>query len=459
MSKLLKQSKRLLKYGMAALLAAIPLYPKFPAIRIPGTYVSVRLEDFLMAAVAILFLIAFLPEMKRLFAKKIERSVAILLGVGLISLLSGILITQTVVPHIGLLHWMRRIEYFIPFFLGLLYFRDKKEKTLEFFLKVLMIVLVVAFLYGLGQKYLSWPVIITQNEEYSKGVALRWIPGSHINSTFAGHYDLATFLVLLLPIFVSLFFVVKKITARILLLVVIFSGLWLLANAVSRISIVSYLLGVTLALVLIKKIKAIPIVILVSLIVFSFSSDLLARYTRIIEVTSKKILSTRQINISPSFIYAQETEIPKKRAATPTPTPQPVFEDRSTSIRLNVEWPRAIRAFMKNPLLGTGYSSITLATDNDFLRLLGEVGLLGFLAFWLLFARIFHSLSKILPVTKYYQGVSLAFMGGLMGALPGVFLNAFFIDVFEASKFATIFWLLMGIAVAMARKNINEDNI
>mgnify|MGYP001560334090 CR=1 FL=1 len=459
MSKLLEQFDSLVKYGLASLLAAIPLYPKFPAIRIPGTYVSVRLEDFLIAAVALVALIRFLPEISRIFKKDIERSVLIVLGIGFLSLLSAILVTQTVAPHIGILHWVRRIEYFIPFFIGLLYFRDKKEQTLEFFLKILMIVLVAAFLYGLGQKYLSWPVIITQNEEYSKGVALRWIPGSHINSTFAGHYDLATFLVLLLPIFVSLFFVVKKITARVLLLIVIFSGLWLLANAVSRISVVSYLLGVSLALVLIKKIKAIPIVILVSLIVFGFSSDLLARYMRIIEVTSKKILSTTEINISPSFVYAQESQIPKKRAATPTPTPQPVFEDRSTSIRLNVEWPRAIRAFKKNPLLGTGYSSITLATDNDFLRLLGEVGLLGFLAFWLLFGRIFYSLVKVLPASKYFEGVSLAFVGGMAGALPGVFLNAFFIDVFEASKFATIFWLLIGIAVAMARKETNEKNI
>lgn len=458
MSKLLKQFDSLVKYGIASLFAAIPLYPKFPAIGIPGTYVSVRLEDFLIAAVTVIALIRFLPEIKRIFRKNIERSILIFLGIGAVSLLSAILLTQTVAPHIGILHLLRRIEYFIPFFIGLLYFRDKKEATLEFFLKVLMIVLVMAFIYGLGQKYLSWPVIITQNEEYSKGVALRWIPGSHINSTFAGHYDLASFLVLVLPIFVSLFFVVKKITAKVLLAVVIFSGLWLLANAVSRISIVSYLLGVSLALLLIKRIKAIPIVLLISLVVFGFSSDLLARYTRIIEVTYKKILSTTEIKISPAFVYAQETEVTRRRA-TPTPTPKPVFEDRSTSIRLNVEWPRAIRAFKKNPLLGTGYSSITLATDNDFLRLLGEVGLLGFLAFWLLFGRIFQTFSKILPVTKYFGGVSLAFVGGMAGALPGVFLNAFFIDVFEASKFATIFWLLMGIAVAVARRKRNDGNI
>lgn len=461
MQKLLSRLNGLTKYFIAAIILAVPLYPKFPSVRIPGTYVSARLEDFLIATVALLVLINFLPEIKELFKKKIERSVVIFLGVALISLLSGILITQTVVPHIGLLHWARRIEYFIPLFIGLLYFRGKKEKTLDFFLKVLMIVLVMAFIYGLGQKYLSWPVIITQNEEYSKGVALRWIPGSHINSTFAGHYDLATFLVLLLPIFVSLFFLVKNVPSKVVLFLVIVSGLWLLANAVSRISVVSYLLGVSLALILIRKIKAVPVVILASLLVFSFSSDLLARYTRIIDVTYKKLIETpKLINFSPSLIYAQETTIaPRKRAPTPTPTPPPVFEDRSTSIRLNVEWPRAIRAFMKNPLLGTGYSSITLATDNDFLRLLGEVGLLGFFAFLLLFARIFYSLSRILPVSKYFRGVSLAYIGGFMGALPGIFLNAFFIDVFEASKFATIFWLLTGIAISMVRNKINEDNI
>ena len=58
---------------------------------------------------------------------------------------------------------------------------------------------------------------------------------------------------------------------------------------------------------------------------------------------------------------------------------------RSFQIRLNIEWPRAIRAFWKNPFLGTGYSSITIATDNDYLRILGETGIFGLLSFVLLF--------------------------------------------------------------------------
>ncbi len=134
----------------------------------------------------------------------------------------------------------------------------------------------------------------------------------------------------------------------------------------------------------------------------------------------------------------------------------PVFEDRSSSIRLNVEWPRAIRAFTKNPLLGTGYSSITLATDNDYLRLLGEAGALGFLAFSLIFIRIGNLTLANFPIHKNFSGVEQAFIAGIAGSIPGVLLNAVFIDVFEASKFAILFWLLMGMFVALLKYKHNE---
>ena len=97
-----------------------------------------------------------------------------------------------------------------------------------------MITVFVTFLYGFGQMHFSWPVIITQNYEYAKGVALRWVPGSQLNSTFAGHYDLATFLVFTLPIFISLYFVVKGLWSRVSLAVVIF--FWSLATCQYRIT-------------------------------------------------------------------------------------------------------------------------------------------------------------------------------------------------------------------------------
>lgn len=464
MQKLLKLPNKIYKYAVAALVLMVPLYPKFPAISVAGTYVAIRLEDFLVLFVFLIFFATQFRKFKSFFRDDINRAILIFLSVGAASLISGIFLTQSVTFHIGLLHWLRRVEYITVFWVGAAAIRN--TRGLDFYLKLFGITVILAFIYGLGQKYLSWPVIITQNLEYSKGIALRWIPGSHINSTFAGHYDLATFLVMLLPIFVCLYFAVKGLRSKLFLVLIITSGLWLLVNTISRISIVSYLVGVTVSLLVLRKTKALVAVLILSIVFFSFSSDLISRYVRIIDITKSKIeqqLDRILINSRDNLtVFAQaEEDLPQRRIKklTPIPTPPPVYEDRSTSIRLNVEWPRAIRAFSKNPLLGTGYSSITLATDNDYLRMLGETGLLGFFAFFLIFARVgklYKTSLTIIP--QSIDKIRSAFLAGVIGASPAIFLNAFFIDVFEASKFAIIFWLLMGIFVSTVRLAINEQN-
>jgi len=449
---------KLLKYIVAVILLAVPLYPKFPFINVPGTHVSIRLEDFIIAVAAFLLLFAIAPKFGKFLSSKINRAIGLFLIVGLISLVSAVIVTKTVTPHIGFLHWVRRVEYFIPFFAGFLVIKNKRS-NLEFYLKILMILVIYTFIFGLGQRYLSWPIIITQNAEYAKGVALHWTSGAHINSTFAGHYDLGTFLVLLLPLFITQLYLIKKRLMKVVIFIVIFAGLWLLAYSGSRISVVSYLLAASTALVLIKKYKAIPLVILFSLLVFSLSLNLRARYLRIIEVTIDRVKNLSQTFHFKDYsvAYAAEIGFPERRkTATPTPTPPPVFEDRSTSIRLNVEWPRALRALSKNPLLGTGYSSITLATDNDYLRLLGEVGILGLLAFFLIFLRIAGQIIVNFPLTQYFRGIELGYISGFTGGLIGVFINASFLDVFEASKFAIVFWTLAGFTIALLNKSKYE---
>jgi len=445
MLKLFKLPDKLFKYLTVAVLLVIPLYPKFPFLRIPGIQVSVRLEDFLMAVVAFCVAIAFIPKLKKLFQRSIERAQLLYILVGLAALLSAVFITKTAVGYIGILHLVRRIEYFIPFLLALLALKSKDE-NLAYFIKILLLVTLIAFVYGFGQKYFNWPVIVTQNVEYAKGIALRWAPGSHINSTFAGHYDLATFLVLVLPIFISYFYCLANRMSKVVVGLTILAGLWLLMASVSRISIFSYLVGSSAALVILKKYKEIFVVAIISLVIFGFSADVRARYFRVIEVLQDKVADS-SLSV---YAYAQEPNPTKSLPKISTPTPTPVLEDRSSSIRFNVEWPRAIRALAKNPLLGTGFSSITLATDNDYLRALGETGLLGFFALMLILARIGRLFLKNISLIGY-QGVQKPFLAGVMGGTGGVLVNAVFIDVFEASKFAIVFWLIIGLAVACLR--------
>lgn len=451
MQKLLGNPKNIFKYGIAAILLAVPLYPKFPFINIPGTYVAIRIEDFLIFVLALLFALSFLRDLQSMLKNRLELSILVFILVGFVSLVSAIFVTNTAGASIAVLHWLRRIEYFAPLGMGILYFKRYGVKDLEFFLKTLMITVVIAFIYGFGQMHFSWPVIITQNNEYSKGVALRWIAGSQLNSTFAGHYDLATFMVFVLPFFISLFFLTKGFLTKVALAGVVLAGLWLLANTASRISIVSYLVASVVSLLLIKKYKAIILTLAVSIILFALTGSVIDRYSQVINVYYQRIISRFKVKAAEIEVLPQRRESINSQS-----TPPPVFEDRSTSIRLNVEWPRAVRAFKKNPLLGTGYSSITLATDNDFLRLLGEVGILGFLAFVLIFTNIFSLGRKILSKIKTLEGVELAFAVSYIGGLMGILLNAIFIDIFEASKFAIIFFLITGLFVGFARNKLYE---
>lgn len=441
MQKLSKLFSSYYKYVVTAVLMVVPLFPKFPAIKIPGIYVAIRLEDFLILFTLLIFLIPMLMNFKIFFKENVSRAIILFLLIGFISTISGIFITQTVVSSIALLHFFRRVEYLSLFFVGFIFIRQSNDKSFfEYLLKILLVINLLVFLYGFGQKYFNLPIIITQNEEYSKGVALSYTVGAHINSSFAGHYDLASYLVLIMPIFISAFYILKDKTSKIILAISTLLGFWLLSAAVSRIAIVAFLISTTISLFLLKKYKAIVTVLVISAIIFGFSSDLRVRYGRIIEVVREKITSA-------IVVYAS-SDVSAEGSGN-------VNEDRSTSIRFNVEWPRAIRAFYKNPILGTGYSSITLATDNDYLRALGETGVLGLLSFLLIFISLFKTfklykfdLDKY-PVTSFDP----VFIASFIGTTVGILITTLFIDIFEASKFATIYWLFTGLTVGKILQN------
>jgi hypothetical protein len=460
MQKLLTLSEKISKYLIAAVLVIVPLLPKFPFIKVPGTYVAIRFEDILMLLLAIALIPKFLMDYKKIWKDKIVVAILIFFAATFLSLISGFFVTQTIEFRLGLMHWARRIEYIIPFLVAyLLIPRDKIKESIVFYFKILLIILAIAFMYGLGQRYLHFPVIITQNEQYSKGIALLWTPGAHINSTFAGHYDLSAFIVLIMPIILGAYFMLKEKLPRFLIAIGFGMGLWLLINSVSRTAQASYLLAVSVALLLLKKVKGWFIVVIISTVCMFMSSGLDARFTQAIKVLYEHVMTGKSFSYLPDFVVrADEVALTISETPSPTPIPVPVaIKDVSISIRYNVEWPRAIRAFLKNPILGTGYSSIDLATDNDYLRMLGETGLLGLSSFMLIFLAIGKVLFKAFSIKDKLDGLEKSFVFGIFGALAGTFVTALLIDLFEASKFAIIFWLLLGCSVSLIKNRLNEE--
>lgn len=153
-----------------------------------------------------------------------------------------------------------------------------------------------------------------------------------------------------------------------------------------------------------------------------------------------------------------------KSPVTGVYSPNAIKYGLSMGIRLDVLWPNAIEGFKRNPLLGTGYSTLVKSenheftyaesTDNDYLRMLGETGLLGFVTFIAIIYYVFRAGLASFTNKDYLSDV----IGiGVMASVVALAINALYIDVFESSKVAYTFWFLAAMAVRSAELNSNKQ--
>jgi hypothetical protein len=442
---------------LAILIVFIPLYPKFPLFSVTGTYVAIRLDDIVIAIATLIWLALQIKNKFPVFKQKITRLFLLYFMAIFISFLSAWLIYQTESTNILLLHVFRRFEYISVFFIAINSLKNQKD--FNFIYPFFLLSTALVTFYGFGQKYLQFPVISTMNEEFSKGQLIQMNIWTRISSTFAGHYDLAAFLSVALIIILGVSIISQNKLTKIIGFILWLPAYYIFTLTASRVSTFAFLGGVVIALFLLKKyLWIIPITALVVFSIFS-SDDLNQRLlatipalknqftsesvqvipsptlipTPITIATKPIIITTQKISPIPTIIRHQTDEYPVADAD--------VGVARSGEIRFNAEWPRAINAWRKNIFVGSGLGSITLATDNDYLRSLGESGLLGFITFAAIF--IFFII-KTIPLlfkkpSNTYNLLSIIFFGGLLTTLA----NAVFIDVFEASKTAYLFWIMM----------------
>ncbi|TRZ53919.1 O-antigen ligase domain-containing protein [bacterium] len=440
MKKLVVPTHKLLdslfKYVIAAVLVFIPLYPKFPLFTVPYTYVQIRAEDFLIAAIWGIFILRSLV-VKKIKFPPVTYSIVIYFLVGLISLLSAIFITKNIFPSVAVLHFFRRVEYLSIFFL--VYWASKDQSSRKYYLELILLSAIGVLLYGLAQIYLNAPVISTMDAEASKGMALTLRPGVPLSSTFAGHYDLAVYLIMILSFLTSLLCSIKDWLKRLPILVFFVAILWLFMQAGSRIGLLGLFLSVALICYLYRR-YLLGLILLIVMSAFVIATpSFISRFQTII-----KVFTSQVILIKPALAVAIAPSATP--AAIPTEAIRSIQQDTSTSIRFDVEWPMSLRSFYKNPLLGTGYSSLGLATDNDYLRALGETGLVGLLAFLSILIALFNKLKSGL---KDQEGINKIISISAMGIFVSFLVIAVFLDVFESSKIAILFWAYMGLALSI----------
>lgn len=466
------------------LLVFIPLYPKFPLLGIPLTYVAIRLEDVFIAFGFGLAILIQLPRLMKLYKMAIVRSYALFWFIGLVSVVSAIFVTATVLPHLAFLHWLRRIEYMSLFFMAITAIRSLRQ--IKIILVTFLIVTVIICLYGFGQQWLDFPVVSTTNREFSKGIILTLTPEARVNSTFAGHYDLAVYLGMVLSVLSSMFFYfrlkkedsgvltslkgweLKSLASGVVLAVVGLLSFALLGLTAARISFVATIIAIIASFWLTKKRLLIVIFIFLSVATVAAIPELRHRLVATLTVSllggggakytpdtsgvidpAKRLTPQERQTIYDDATASGAIVDPGKNStiASDLAPGEPINTTelgvyRSFKIRQDVEWPRAYRGFMRNPMLGTGYSSLGIATDNDILRLLGETGILGTVSFVLIFVIVFKKLWK---QTKSGHRFAKYFGIGTIALVSGFLINGLFIDVFEASKIATLFWAVLGI--------------
>ncbi len=527
----------------------IPLFPKFPFRVVNYTYIAIRLDDLLTGVLAAVFILQLLRK-KVSFAKlPYKKLFGAFWIVVFLSYISGVYITKTVeFPFVGLLHAARRVEYMMLFFIAVSVIRTSTDykKLLFSFLTSLFLINV----YGIGQRFFEFPAISTMNPEFAKGRILFLTPEARLSSTFAGHYDLAAYLVLMLPFLWALFMYAKriqisqkmklftlfvsllpivlacytltgistetinhipiagtflsplnqlvigtilfaltlylvlfnKLSKTLTFITIMISTLSLVLTA-SRTSSIAYIVSTLPYLLYIRKFRYFAIALVLSVAAFSMDKELAIRWAKTVQIrqvivnekTGEEVvvqkLKKEALPAGTAFIKTRntlpvtlETQLTKRDLlARATLSGQmasgsamtendyqvisAVAADTSISTRLQVSWPRAVKAFMKNPLLGSGPSSITESSDGDYFRWIGETGALGTLLF---LGIIFTVLKGVYAVRNKISQEGRYIIVALLFGTFGLLVNAVLIDVFEASKVAYLFWTLLGTFTGMA---------
>ncbi|MCX6791858.1 MAG: hypothetical protein NT149_02370, partial [Candidatus Gottesmanbacteria bacterium] len=405
-------------------LAFIPLYPKVPLINVIRTFVYIRLEDFLVA-LAIGVYVLFRFRERKIPQTPLTWPILVFWGVGITSAIYSMLFIGPKLvgyfPHLVILHYLRRIEYMMLFFMAFDVVARKKSFVTAVVWTLAGTTLVI-IIYGLGQKLFGWPAFLTMNEEFAKGIPLRLPATARIPSTFAGHYDLAAFVVLTVPILAAFVFAAKYIWQKIVFSILSVGSLVMLFLTQSRTSFLVYLVGISAMLLWYKKKWYILPVILASFFLLNFFNGASDRFYKtfryndvIIDLSTGKPVGTLaslegttaviEKSQSPAIenlpTGSQYIGLPQASTSGQVKTisytsvslaggggeiatvsgsfliQKALVYDISITTRLQGEWPLALAAFKRNIVLGSCYSTLSVASDGDYVRMLGETGILG----------------------------------------------------------------------------------
>lgn len=411
------------------LILFVPLFIKIPLFAIPGATTPLRVDDIVFVSVVYIFLLGLLAQHGvKLKKTPIDIPILIYLGAGFISTALGI-ISNTVSLYVGIFYFGRIIEFIVLYYITYALLDLNK---LNIYLKYFWISLgIVIILFPLSKHI---PL-----GDSSASLGNFNIAGFRGFSTFTISYDLGAYLMMMGLILFSISSYTKNVLLRILFLACLIAIFF----AQSRISIISFLFSIFVAIFFVKN-KAKMFFLLVGLLLILIITFRFAPLPQ-------KVLKM--------FAMRSTKEL---------------IQDASLSGRLTNAQAALENWHKGNILFGRGHGSylrfsriygLPGTLDNWYMRLLSDTGLIGIISFLVLIVAILKK--ELVSFKRAAFALEKGYLMGLILATVGLLINAVFIDIFVAIKIGMYFWILTAIAMKIysqkacnhfsRRLNLNYD--
>jgi len=388
--------------ALIILIFSMLLSPELQIGGIRGRTVVLRVDDILLLTVFFGWLakMAVNKELGLLKSTPLNQPIIAYVFICLIATASGVLQGHSN-PKESIFYLLKYFEYFLLYFMVVNNIKNMKQAKLFVFFIFLTCFLVSAnacrFSFSSGQRA-SAPF------EGPFGAA----------NTFAGY------LLLMMAVIIG-FVLYSSQKQQFVLLGLLAIVVWSLLRTMSRGAWLGLLPVITTLIILTKKRK---LVLLATVVVLAILSPILLP-----DAVQKRVRST--------FMPGQHYTMFGKRMAFA----------QSGAIRIEA-WKRSLKKWYKRPLLGYGVPGFGVVGDNQYVRVLREVGIIGFVIFTWLMVMIFRvgiDTFKACSGNNFAQGLSLGFIAGFTGLLT----QALTAETFIIIRIMEPFWFLAAIVVML----------
>ncbi|MBI4436019.1 MAG: O-antigen ligase family protein [Candidatus Omnitrophica bacterium] len=388
--------------GLIVLIFSMLLSPEINVAEVPSRAVVMRIDDFLIVTVFFTWLakMAINKELGLLRVTRINRWILLYCFVAFLSTVKGFVV-GTVQLNKAFFYLLKYLEYFVLFFLVVNNVRTEKEVRL--FVTFLLVTCVIVVLYADSQIGKIYRVTAPFEGETPE------------SNTLGGY------LLLIMGVLFGLLIHYPSWTYRVFLI-----GLLALMTPafLATLSRSAWMGTIPMYLTLL----------------------LFTRRKRVV------LVGIACFGILMGSLFLPRTAVSERALTTfAGPHVQKVFGkqvgfEASASDRIEI-WKDTLKTkFLKYPLLGVGVSGVGVV-DSQYIRILAEMGILGFVVFLILLTRVAATVWGAYREVQlpFHQGLCLGFLGSLVGLMAhGLTTNTFIIV-----RIMEPFWFLAGLVIML----------